>query len=227
MAGDPAGPRDVAAEITIAGHGALVEILPERLAGRFGHLEHARTVGPEALDTIRNAARLLCDVSTLAESIGRLVRALHVLRAEAGYDVSHSEPTIPFSVFVSVPAPREKDSVIRVAESIVHEAMHLQLTLVENELPLVATEGEVFSPWQRRARPVRGLLHGLYVFSAIVRFMDLVTGSQPELAPKAQLRRTEIEEEVGSLQDFSQHLTAHGKALHAKCLEAVGGRASL
>jgi HEXXH motif-containing protein len=224
VAGDPAGPREVAGDVVIAGHKTLVEILPDVLAQRFGRLAPARTVGPEALVTVRDAAALLSEVPSLAESTGTLVRALHILRATPGYDVSHSEPTIPLSIFVSVPSPGEKDSVIRVAESILHEGMHLQLTLVEEVLPLVATESEGFSPWQRRARPIRGLLHGLYVFSVIARFMDCITGLRPELSQKARQRWTEIEEEVASLEDFSGHLTVPGKAVRERCLQAFEAR---
>lgn len=223
LAADPAGIRDLVGETAIAGHPVLVEILPKALEGSFDHLSPARIVGPEEMKIVRSAAALLMDVPDLAESAGSVVRVLHILRAEAGYDVSHSEPTIPFSVFVSVPAPEEKDRVVRLAESIVHEAMHLQLTLVENVLPLVETDGEGFSPWQGRNRPVRGLLHGLYVFSVIIRFMDFVAASRPDLRRKACQRRAEIEEEVASLENFSRHLTAHGRALHAKCLRAVEG----
>jgi HEXXH motif-containing protein len=187
----------------------------------FGHLVLARTVGPEKQTTVRDAAGLLAQIPSLAESTGILVRTLHVLRADTGYDVSHSDPTIPFTIFVSVPSPGEKDSVIRVAESILHEAMHLQLTLVEAVVPLVAAEGEGFSPWQRRARPIRGLLHGLYVFSVIARFMDYIAGLRPELNGKAFQRRAEIEEEVALLEDFSDYLTSPGKAVRARCLQAV------
>lgn len=223
MTGDPAGSREVAGNIAIAGHGVLVEILPEGLTERFNPLALVRTVGAEALATVKEATNLLSEVPSLADSVGIVVRVVHVLRANAGYDVSHSEPTIPLSIFVSVPTPGENDAVIRVAESIIHEGMHLQLTLLEGVLPLVAFEGEGFSPWQRRARPVGGLLHGLYVFSVIVRFMDHIAVSRPELGPKARQRRTEIEEEIAFLEDFSRYLTVHGKALRAKCLQAVEG----
>ena len=50
-----------------------------------------------------------------------------------------------------------------------HEALHLQLSLVERVLPMVVSNpgGEseqVFSPWAGDGRSVRGLLHGVYVF---------------------------------------------------------------
>lgn len=224
LAADPAGPRDLIGEIAIAGRAIGIEILPEDLSAVFGRLAPARTVGAEELDLVRASAALLDDVPDLAAAVGGVVRSLHVLRAPEGYDVSHSEPTIPFSIFVSVPGPGEKDAVLRVAESIVHEAMHLQLTLVENAIPLVTTAAEGYSPWQGRDRPVRGLLHGLYVFAVIARFMDVVAQSRPECAPKARRRRTEIEEEVALLGDFRSHLTAAGRDVRAACLKAVEGR---
>lgn len=223
LTADPTGSRVVVGEIAIGGHGILIEILPEDLGVHFDRLAPVQAVGSGELVLLRAAAALLNDIPDLAAAVGGVVRSLHVLCADESYDVSHSEPTIPFSIFVSVPGSKEKDAILRLAESIVHEAMHLQLTLVENVCPLVATEGEGFSPWQGSDRPVRGLLHGLYVFAVISRFMDVVAKSQPDLARKARQRRAEIEEEVASLEDFDVHLTAAGRILSAACLNVVGG----
>src|SRR5271170_4058604 len=44
VVGDPAGSREVAGKVVIAGHETLVEILPKGVAGRFGRLVLARTV---------------------------------------------------------------------------------------------------------------------------------------------------------------------------------------
>ena len=49
--------------------------------------------------------------------------------------------------------------------------MHLQLTLIEGAVPMVAGTGDTLhSPWQGRMRPVQGILHGLYVFRVIQDF---------------------------------------------------------
>lgn len=48
------------------------------------------------------------------------------------YDVSHSTPVLPLSIFVSVPGADERHAELRLAESIIHEAMHLQLTFIES-----------------------------------------------------------------------------------------------
>jgi hypothetical protein len=220
MSGNTDGPRNVVGKLLIGGHEVLVEILPDALEQRFNHLTLVSAAEAIAAQyALVSAVGVLNEIPSLAGSVGHVVRAVHVLSAGLGYDVSHSEPTIPFSIFVSVPALGEKDSAIRVAESILHEAMHLQLTLMEEALPMVATEAEGFSPWQRRNRPVRGLLHGMYVFSVIKRFMDVVCELRPELGFKAKQRRSEIEEEVASLDDFSRHLTVPGRALYARCID--------
>ena len=65
MTGDPAGSREVAGNIAIAGHGVLVEILPEGLTERFNPLALVRTVGAEALATVKEATNLLSEVPSL------------------------------------------------------------------------------------------------------------------------------------------------------------------
>lgn len=221
LASDSAGPRDVVGEIRIAGQLVPVEILPQELAARFARLRPITTPGPDDLDLVRKATALLEAVPDLAAAVSTLVFAIHLLRADQGYDVSHSEPTIPFSIFVSVPSAGERHAVLRLAESIVHEAMHLQLTLMEKVVPLVSIDGEGYSPWQGCERPIGGLLHGLYVFSAIARFMDCVAAARPEMAAKARLRRAEIEEEVSVLPDFGAHLTPTGETLRLFCLGLI------
>lgn len=226
MSSNPDGPRNAVGKMLIGGHDVLVEILPDELDQRFSHLTLVNaTEAMAAKYALISAADVLNEVPSLANSVGHVVRALHVLSAGLGYDVSHSEPTIPFSIFVSVPALGEKDSAIRVAESILHEAMHLQLTLMEEALPMVATEAKGFSPWQGRNRPVRGLLHGMYVFSVIARFMDILCELRPELGLKAKQRRSEIEEEIAYLDDFSRHLTVPGQALYARCIDVFRSKA--
>lgn len=104
----------------------------------------------------------------LVPTVELLVRSIHIISSRGpGYDCSHSEPTIPFSILVSVPLG-ERHAALRLAESILHEAMHLQLTLIEEDTDLVTSQvEESYSPWQQQLRPAQGLLHGLYVFAAI------------------------------------------------------------
>jgi len=73
-----------------------------------------------------------------------------------------------------------------IAESIVHEFHHNRLFAIESAVPLVedcgAEAARYYSPFRPDPRPIRGLLHGLYVFVAVWRFWDKVRGAL-DIAP--------------------------------------------
>lgn len=73
-----------------------------------------------------------------------------------------------------------------IAESIVHEFHHNRLFAIESAVPLVEDAGteapHYYSPFRPDPRPIRGLLHGLYVFAAVWRFWDKVRQS-PDIEP--------------------------------------------
>lgn len=130
-------------------------------------------INPTVLACVEEALAIINQVPSLMRSVAVLVRSLHLIRPEDDdHDVSFSEPHVPFSIFVSVPNRRIPDDGWRIAEAVVHEAMHLQLTLIERVIPLVKpTQGKLFSPWRATYRPVQGVLHGAYVFRVIDSFL--------------------------------------------------------
>jgi HEXXH motif-containing protein len=135
------------------------------------------------------------------------------------YDTSFSDPSIPFSIFLSVPAQGVRRSLLRVAESLIHETMHLQLTLFETHFPLVDTAStwSIYSPWKKQQRRTQGVLHGLYVFS-VLRWIWREVSRTSENATDRQfalLRVSEIDEEVDSARaiEGSPALTNYGKHL--------------
>jgi HEXXH motif-containing protein len=132
-----------------------------------------QVLNTEVLTCIEDAISILNQVPSLMGSVARLVRSLHVIRPKnAHHDVSFSEPQIPFSIFVSVPESRIPNDSLRVAEALVHEAMHLQLTLIEQLLPLMKPSSKTyFSPWTASYRPPGGLLHAIYVFAVVHHFL--------------------------------------------------------
>jgi HEXXH motif-containing protein len=151
--------------------------------------------------------------------VAALVRVVHILEAPGfGHDVSYSDPQLPFSVFVSVPV-HEIDAGLRVAESILHEAMHLQLTLIELAEPLVAEQVTVgFSPWQQQDRPVGGLLHGLYVFRVIYEFLGclfMCRALSDESHRYISKRRDQIADEIAQVRGLAgaEGLTERGRRL--------------
>lgn len=170
------------------------------------------------LEQLEEAIKVLKLVPTLLITVAALVRSVHVLDpVNDDYDVSFSEPHIPFSIFISIPRAGDVISALRVAEAIVHEAMHLQLTLTEQVVPLVHTRSlQHYSPWRGEFRSAQGVLHGLYVFSVIDAFF-CVLQSLPvwdsNVVGYIKRRRSEIHGQVGSIRSFqdSGDLTQTGR----------------
>ncbi len=172
-----------------------------------------------SIPILQSALSFVALVPSLHATVARYLRSLHILQAPGGdYDVSHSDPKVPFSIFVSIPIS-ERERRLRLAESIIHECMHLQLTLIEEMLPLVTDqEARSFSPWLRTLRPLAGVLHGLYVFTVIhtwfkvLRHDALLTPNERAFARK---RQDEIAQEATQVAGFAsmEGLTNEGRCL--------------
>jgi hypothetical protein len=179
------------------------------------------------LECLQESLGVLAAISTVYGTISRLVVCLHILQPEGDdFDISYSLPDIPFSIFVSVPSKRMDNDVFRVAEAILHEAMHLQLTLIEQFVPMIIdTNEKYFSPWKNEHRHPRGVLHAIYVFCAIKQFFELLI-KQDMSAPSAQYLRKRcnvISNQLAEVNDFMncQYLTEAGQTLTNKLL--LGG----
>lgn len=179
----------------------------------------------KATSKIKSALKSFDLVEPIHTFIKKLVRLIQVLKQEeCENDVSYSHPNIPFSIFISV---CENDSIIdnlRVAESILHEAMHLKLTLIENIVPLIKPNSTAlyYSPWREEERPIRGVLHGLFVFRAIFDFYNQLNHViNPSTATNYVLNRKEqINAEFNLLKDFRHcpELTKEGAILSKNLL---------
>ena len=207
-----------------------VELLPQAITRQwsspsFRFFEAEEILKGGVANRVEEAIQLLDSVPTMLATVYSLVRSLHLLdTSDDQVDVSFSEPKMPFSVFISVPGPGAQDGIFRVAEAMLHEAMHLQLTLIEGFVPLVEpTERTYFSPWRNEYRTPLGVLHALYVFRVIDAFFGAiltdVPGSEP-LRCHALSRREEITQQVESIRDFqdSQSLTDVGAAFVSRLL---------
>lgn len=203
----------------------IVEALPEEVRTRYERLGltlyKAEDVHPALISRrFGEALRRISMVAELGRSIGQFLAALHVLKPPGpDYDISYSDPSVPFSIFVSLDTHPQEHSSLRLAEAIVHECMHLQLTLIEDLEPLVRAEHESYhSPWRGTHRPVRGILHGLYVFRVIHDFLDAFprhqiycTGDRKHI----EMRLSSIRDEISSIAGFehSTDLTRSGRQL--------------
>ena len=180
-------------------------------------------------ETLADALELAGTVLPFKGTVAGLCRSLHVLVASGrDLDVSYSEPSLPFSVFVSCPPAAERYRVERLAENVLHEALHLQLTLVESIEPLVIDvpdESPVFSPWKGEWRSVRGLLHAVYVFGNLRCFWKHVAGDSPGASSFARTRIEMIDGELDAAGPLvtSQSLTATGRRLAASLLDSRDG----
>jgi HEXXH motif-containing protein len=120
-----------------------------------------------------------------------------------------------------VPSGLHQVSAIRAAENIVHEAMHLQLTTLEDILPLVADKrARMTSPWREEPRPLLGVLHGAYVFCCIDAFFGMpdfrrLLGN--EGTDFVDRRRAQIAGELSQIEfdRLAQGLTSSGRLLLA------------
>lgn len=135
--------------------------------------------------------------------------------------MSYSDPLLPFSIFVGIEGSEQANGDMRLAEGILHECMHLQLTLIEETVTMVSAKDERhYSPWQGTMRPSKGVLHGLYVFRVIQDFHRalLESGSlRPGERTYLTRRIDTIEDEVAAVGDLaaSRDLTEAGRRLAA------------
>ena len=218
---------DILYTIECPGHAAdsavRVERLPPVLAARWRNVglqfaSEADLSDMEFRQTLVSSLDFIGMDLPLEGTVAGLCRSLHVLIASGrDFDVSYSDPSLPLSVFVSCPLPTERNRVERLAENIVHETLHLQLSLVERVQPLVIDDpGEtpVFSPWKEECRTVRGLVHAVYVFGNLRSFWKRLASTWPESSSFAQARVRTIDSEMAG----AAHLASN------KSLTAVGLR---
>ncbi|MDE0512200.1 MAG: HEXXH motif-containing putative peptide modification protein [Gammaproteobacteria bacterium] len=218
LAGRPDTPRNITARLPICPNVEstsvlLIEALSSEDRCRYQDMGLAfctsdETMFPAVCDCLREAVNLLRHEHSLQTTIAALVRVCHILKADDDYDVSHSDPQVPFSIFISVPRRRRPNDALRVIESIVHEAMHLQLTLIERKLPLVDRSASThFSPWKGAYRSPQGVLHALYVFRVIDKYFErLQTHSTLSVADASYLsdRRETISKQIDEIRTFGE-----------------------
>ena len=207
-----------------------VELLPpnisRQIAGDDVRFLDANGVRGIAYPKLGEALAFFNLVPTVWPTVRTLVRSLHIIDPMADdIDVSFSDPTIPFSIFMSAPRTWPDVAPLRVAEAILHESMHLQLTLVERVVSLVVPRGAMYhSPWRNEARNAEGILQALYVFAVIRSFLAALPEQQlPSQNEYLADRLEQIDCEIQQAQGFREcvELTADGAALVTHLLDIV------
>jgi hypothetical protein len=180
----------------------------------------------EKIKKVNRALNILGKVKPLQSFIFQLVKSIQIIESEdADTDISYSHPDIPFSIFFSLCEDNSIISDLRVAESILHESMHLMLTLIENQYDLIVSGSQetFYSPWRDEQRSIRGVLHAAFVFRAIKDFYFLLVNSFHASSAEynfLKFRIIEIEDEFLHLKNFpkSYGLTELGEILSFKLL---------
>jgi HEXXH motif-containing protein len=155
-----------------------------------------------AVNVLDRAEELLNTVPSLSFVVQSCIHEIILLHAQDdAFDVSHSEPRWPNRIFVSVPRPSPVQN-FRLAEAIVHEAMHLNLSAFERLIPLVVDRHFLKSPWRSEPRPAAGVLHGIYVFCCVYRFFGHLQARLPlgeSARQHAVYRQIEIASQLKSI----------------------------
>lgn len=205
----------------------LPSIIPEQFYEKHG-LELAKIDNTSVVEIIKvkSALAVLQQDPEVYFFINTILKSVQILKSEdSETDISYSHPDIPFSIFFSVCEEHSLISDLRVAESILHEAMHLYLTLIENRVPLIElnTKEVYFSPWRDEERPVKGVLHGLFVFRAILYFYSKILKNifSNEVEEFLRRRINEINTEINLLNNFPKAigLTMKGKKMSTMLLK--------
>lgn len=174
---------------------------------------------------VESALEVIRRVPEVFSFINKIVKSMQIIDAEyLDTDTSYSHPNIPFSIFFSVCEEESIISDFRVAESVLHEAMHLMLTLIETHVELIGLNSKetFYSPWRDEPRQIRGVLHGLFVFRGLLGFyklMENIFSTSNELG-YIQLRIDQIKRDIYQLKEFAScsDLTKDGAILTANLL---------
>ncbi len=64
-----------------------------------------------------------------------LIKSIHLLKTENDYnDISFSDPNLPYTVFINLPDINLENWLERTVENLIHETMHLLLSLLEKKI---------------------------------------------------------------------------------------------
>jgi hypothetical protein len=202
----------------------FVEFLPMEIAQDYSRngirfftadeVKHRRIIS-----CVKSAFQTIKLIPSLFATVSALVRSVHLIKSKNdNYDISFSEPHLPFSIFISVPTNDKDIGSLRIAEAIIHEAMHLELSLIERRLNLVCSNRhEYYAPWKREYRTASNVMHGLYVFAVIYCvFRELI-----DKASFSSSERTFVTERIATI---NRHKDEIADFMNCPDLTKIGGK---
>lgn len=149
-------------------------------------VEEAKDVIDEALKIIKSYnPHLLKEI----EKISSNIQFVSDPSAHPDKIVSFSDNAVPGALYVSI---RKKHGLIDpydLADSIIHEHRHQKLYILEQFVPVVASDTPLISsPWREEKRPVSGVFHGAFVFHELKKYWQHVAynSNDKKLCEKAR-----------------------------------------
>ena len=139
------------------------------------------------LDTLNQARDLIDSLPELRE----------VVRLNTGLIVPFlcNPPSVGSGSALQMPGalllPADVPAVV-LAECWIHESLHTELHLAEwlEGVPPACAATDLPTPWRTVERPAALLLHGAYVFSSLLRFMDAMKKAYSQVPSQWQLSAT-------------------------------------
>lgn len=183
-----------------AGFVLLVESGPTLFEPEYAFKVYPEILNPEQLATmISDSIEIIFTVwPALREPFARTLRYFVPIRqSEARTHNSFSAQSTVGVIFLS-----EAYDDLKLVEAIVHEFHHNELYMYMQVVDLLS-EGSrdmlYYSPWRPDARPLFGLLHGCYVFTAVAYYLRAAEGcaADPGLARYFSRGREQVVERLG------------------------------
>ncbi len=160
------------------------------------------------------------DPNSFYQSVEILVKSVHILESKDAFtDVSYTDPDLPFTVFINIPNYKCKNWLERAVENIIHETMHLQLSLLEDKYDLyLDSNRKTYSPWKDAFRDSKGLLHALYVFANLQHFWQEVYNKRKCSFAARRIEEIESEKNLIDYELIKSLYTQKGVQLLGSCL---------
>ena len=170
----------------------------------------------------RRVAKALAILDAHFPEAGSFVRARtwRVVPVSEWATVSYSSAQEPGVAYINV----KSAPLLRLAEDLLHESVHMRMHEIESGHDLVAATGRgerFYSPWRREWRPLRGLLHAALTFTAGALFFDRMRSGPWTASRRRWLARRLLEESesvattLAVLEGAARRglLTTHGRRL--------------
>lgn len=160
------------------------------------------------------------DPTSFYKSVKILVKSIHLLETDdIDTDTSYTDPELPFTIFINLPLHEHKNWLERTVENVVHETMHLQLSLIEKKYKLYSDSShKAYSPWKDEFRDSKGLLHALYVFANLQHFWQGVYNKKKCMFAAARIQDIEIKKGLIDYESIEPLYTQKGVKLLRSCL---------